>query len=85
MTEKVTDDKIDYAAVFNSPEGERVLRDLAVYCGLLEPSSIHDAERTHETALYNGRRDVLMRILTKLNRTPLGVIDKEIGTVYGWK
>jgi len=53
-----------YRAVFDSPEGERVLHDLMQRAGILETSVIEgDAGMTH---FKEGRRSVVLDILAEL-------------------
>lgn len=58
----------DYQQVFNkkSPHTEPVLKDLAKFCRMHESTFLPDA-RAH--ALLEGRREVILHILDKLNLT----------------
>lgn len=52
---------------FRSPEGQRVLADLATFCRAAEPTYSPDA-RLH--ALLEGRREVWLRIQNHLQLSP---------------
>lgn len=63
----------DYAACFSSPEGRRVLADLAERSGLLTGiATIHGdgLMAALETARLEGRRGVVLDILHLLGWTP---------------
>lgn len=53
-----------YRMCFNSPPGENVLRDLAVFCRAGQ-STFHDNERVQSK--LDGRREVWLRIAHHLN------------------
>jgi hypothetical protein len=56
-----------YRAVFTSPEGERVLRDLMMRGGVLETSVVEgDAGLTH---FKEGRRSLVLDIIAELRFT----------------
>lgn len=55
-----------YHAVFNSPEGKEVLKDLAQFCGSMKSSFSPDP---YQTAFREGRREVWLRIQTHLKLT----------------
>ena len=64
----LTGRKTDYQHVFNSPAGERVLADLAVFCRAVETCAVPgDRDRTF---MLLGRNEVFQRIQQHLNRTP---------------
>jgi hypothetical protein len=50
-----------YKAVFNSPDGERVLADLLNFCGQYKCS--HNPGDANSTAFNEGKRRVSLRIL----------------------
>lgn len=53
-----------YRRVFNNPEGEIVLADLARFCRALESTYAEDARTS---AVLDGRREVWLRIQRHLN------------------
>src|SRR5262245_54069559 len=53
-----------YRAVFDSPEGEKVLKDLMIRGGLLETSTIPGDP--HMTHFRDGRRSLVLDILAEL-------------------
>lgn len=57
--------KIDYHQAFETPGGQRVLEDILKYCHVLEP--LMGAIDTNSIILREGRRDVGVTILQKLN------------------
>lgn len=56
--------KSDYRAVFGTPAGNRVLRDLIGFCRGTK-SCYHDDPRLH--AVLEGRREVFLRIANHMN------------------
>ena len=56
-----------YQLTFKTPQGERVLEDLARFCRAVEPT-FHEDPRIH--ALLEGRREVWLRIVNHLNLAP---------------
>ena len=56
-----------YVAIFNGPQGETVLADLAKFCRATE-TTFHTDPRAH--AVLEGRREVWLRIQQNLNLTP---------------
>lgn len=59
--------KMAYVAIFNGPQGETVLADLAKFCRATE-TTFHTDPRAH--AVLEGRREVWLRIQQNLNLTP---------------
>jgi len=57
--------KSDYQAAFTGKEGRRCLEDILKYCHVLEP--LNGAVDTNSIILREGRRDVALTILQKLN------------------
>lgn len=55
-----------YKDVFNTPEGEKVLADLAIFCGQFSPT--YREGDSHDTAYREGMRRVYLRIHSFLNR-----------------
>lgn len=53
-----------YKAVFTSAQGDIVLRDLMIQCGLLSVS--HVSGDSHDTAFNEGKRAVVLFILERL-------------------
>lgn len=50
-----------YKAVFSTPEGKEVLKDLIEFCHVNDPT--HVIGDTHQTAYREGERRVALRIL----------------------
>ena len=65
--EYLTQRKRAYQLAFGSPAGEIMLQDLMRFCRYGE-SCFHEDARVH--AVAEGRREVLLRILNHLERTP---------------
>lgn len=57
-----------YQAVFNTPDGQRVLEHLAHVGHLHTPTYV--TGDSHETAHREGQRRIVLSILTFLNKTP---------------
>lgn len=57
----------DYHAVFDTPQGRRVLTDLAGYCDAMTTPGEHTHPDGHVRS--NGRRDVFVHISTQLHLT----------------
>lgn len=55
-----------YKEVFNTPTGEKVLADLALFCGQYSPT--YRQGDSHETAYREGMRRVFLRIQSFLQR-----------------
>lgn len=55
-----------YKNVFSTPEGEKVLADLAIFCGQYSPT--YQQGDSHDTAYKEGMRRVFLRIHSYLNR-----------------
>lgn len=55
-----------YQDLFNSPAGDKVLADLAIFCKLYEPT--YQPGDSHSTAYHEGMRRVYLRIHSYLNR-----------------
>lgn len=53
-----------FKEVFSSPSGERVLAELANYCGILKAAPAEHLER------FEGQRDVYLHIAAILSMTP---------------
>lgn len=53
-----------YRATFNNPVGERVLRDIALFCRAND-TPFHENERLH--LVLTGRHEVWLRIASHLN------------------
>ena len=51
-----------YKRVFGSPDGQLVLKDLMDFCHFMQPT--HDATNSHNSAYYEGKRRVLLRVLS---------------------
>ena len=49
-----------YRALFDTPEGQRVMRDLAAYCRV--GTSSFTAGDPHQTAFNEGARDVFLHV-----------------------
>jgi hypothetical protein len=56
-----------YKGLFSSPSGERVLEDLADFCGILKAAPYEHIERAE------GRRDVYLHIVSILSMTPADI------------
>lgn len=56
-----------YRAVFDTPEGKKVLADLRRFCRATQPTA--DINNVQATYLLEGRREVWLRIATHLNLT----------------
>jgi len=56
-----------YRSVFLNPNGDKVLRDLAVFC-FANKTTFHDSDR--ESVLAEGRREVWLRLSAHLNLSP---------------
>ncbi len=66
MTEKelIERDRSDIAAIFSTREGRRFLSRLIYGCGVYTPFlSSENSERTHDTALHEGARNVGLNVL----------------------
>lgn len=61
---KVADKQKDYAIVFDSPEGKRVLSDLMKRCGVLSPTFV--VGDSHLTSFNEGKRNVALYIVGNL-------------------
>lgn len=57
--------KIDYHQAFDTPGGQRVLEDIMSYCHVLQP--LTGSIDTNSIMIREGRRDVALTILQKLN------------------
>lgn len=55
-----------YQVAFSGPAGERVLEDLAKFCRANEPTFASD---DRNTARYEGRREVWLRVTAHLGLT----------------
>ena len=60
-----------YQDTFNTPIGEKVLADLAIFCGQLTPT--YQQGDSHDTAYREGMRRVYLRIHSYLNRDPVEI------------
>lgn len=58
----------DYQEVFTSEAGQRVLDDLMKECHFLKPT--YSPKDTASIHLNEGKREVILRILTLLNQDP---------------
>ncbi|MFP4476808.1 MAG: hypothetical protein ACLFOY_14715 [Desulfatibacillaceae bacterium] len=56
----------DYAEVFTTDTGKRVLADLSRFCGFERTSFC--GENPHRTAFFEGQRNVCLYILDRLKR-----------------
>lgn len=65
-----------YKRVFSGPDGETVLKDLLKFGHFLQPTFV--AESPCETSYNEGKRRVILRILSFLNRKDLDLIQ----TIY---
>lgn len=70
-TEKILRDALTmrrtYRAVFGTPQGKIVLRDMAKAASITTSAFTMGSER--KTAYDNGARDLVLGILTKIHRT----------------
>lgn len=60
-----------YKEVFNNPAGEKVLADLAVFCGAISPT--YREGDSHDTAYREGMRRVYLRIFNYLHKNPADI------------
>ena len=69
----------DYAAVFGTEAGQRVLMDLAKFCGLAS-AGYADAPLvdSHAVMALEGKRRVVLRILGLLNMPPIDLIGQQL-------
>jgi len=58
----------DYASVFATPAGERVLNDLALVAGMVSTLAEFPAIDPLAIAAYEGKRRILLRIFSMLGR-----------------
>lgn len=58
---------LDYKRTFSSPEGQRVLADLMVWCNVYHPIDETDPIKL---AQANGERNVALRIVGYMGMTP---------------
>jgi hypothetical protein len=63
--------------VFGSPDGQLILQDLMEFCHFLDDTFNMDS---HVRALYEGRRQVFLRIIKNLNLTTEEVMKLYRGT-----
>lgn len=67
MANKTTEQQlhIDYKQVFGTEQGQRVLEDILAYGHVLEP--LIGSTETNVVLIREGRRDMALTILQKLN------------------
>ena len=68
---------IDYNQAFDGPGGKRVLMDILTYGHVLEP--LNGSIDTNSIMIREGRRDMALTILQKLNWNPSDFIDAAEG------
>ncbi len=66
--EKMLSRKKNYEAVFNTPVGKEVLRDLMEFAKFLEPTYVPGDPTT--SAYNEGMRRIILRIVSILNKDP---------------
>ena len=71
-----SDFKIAYNQTFNTASGEVVLDDLMTFCHMREPAHKCDVV---ELAIREGRRDVIARILERMNMPNIVIVKKIVG------